>query len=301
MALTPSQLQSIIDLVRRDPEARRQLQAALQMDSLLALPSRVDRLDEKLERVAEMLAELTAAHLRAEARLEGVEERLARAEARLEGVEERLARVETRLEGVEERLARAEARLEGVEERLTRLEQTVQKLADAQMAMHETVQRIERWQFGDEGRRKGEQYQRKVELQSLGLLGEGQGGGLARDRVFERVNELLARLPDLDSLDDENDPTLADIIWWKGDYYAVVEVSLRVDRLDVLRAARRAETLRQSGVDTLGVVIGEEWITDDTEFLARENGVAWKVGSSISPTLVTFRQKTTSDHGGQLP
>lgn len=273
MALTPSQLQSIIDLVRRDPEARRQLQAALEMDPLLELPRRVDRLDEKLERLAEMLTELTAAHLRAEARLEGVEERL----------------------------ERVEARLEGVEERLTRLEQTVQKLADAQVAMHETVQRIERWQFGDEGRRKGEQYQRKVELQALRLLGEGQGGGLARDRVYERVNELLARLPNLDLLDDEGDPTLADIIWWKGDYYAVVEVSQRVDRLDVLRAARRAETLRQSGVDALGVVIGEDWIADDTEFLAKENDVAWKVGSSISPALITFRQRTTSDHRGQLP
>jgi predicted nuclease with TOPRIM domain len=188
MALTQNQLQSIVDLVRRDPEARRQLQAALQIDPLLALPSSVERLDEKLERVAEMLAELTAAHLRAQARLEGVEERL---------------------EWVE-------ARLEGVEERLTRLEQTVQKLADAQIAMQQQlailtgeVRKVSSWQFGDEGRRKGEQYQRKIELQALRLLGEGQGGGLARDRVYERINALMARLPDLNQIDDESDPTLA--------------------------------------------------------------------------------------------
>jgi hypothetical protein len=80
------------------------------------------------------------------------------------------------------------------------------------------------------------------------------------------------------------------VIWWKDDHYAVVEVSLCVDRLDVLRAARRAETLRQSGVEALGVVIGEEWIADDTEFLAREHSVAWKVGASISPELVAFRR-----------
>jgi predicted nuclease with TOPRIM domain len=188
MALTQNQLQSIIDLVRRDPEARRQLQAALQIDPLLALPSSVERLDEKLERVAEMLAELTAAHLRAQARLEGVEERL----------------------------ERVEARLEGVEERLTRLEQTVQKLADAQIAMQQQlailtgeVRKVSSWQFGDEGRRKGEQYQRKIELQAFRLLGEGQGGGLARDRVYERINALMARLPDLNQIDDESDPTLA--------------------------------------------------------------------------------------------
>ncbi len=173
---------------------------------------------------------------------------------------------------------------------LARLEQTVQKLADAQVSMHKSVQKIEQWQWGDEGRRKGEQYERKIELQARRLLGEGEGGGLHRDRVYDRLNELLAHLPDLSQVSDESDPTLADVIWWKGDRYLVVEVSLRVDRLDVLRAARRAETLRQASVDAMGVVIGEEWIADDTERLAREEGVAWKVGDEVAPALVEFRR-----------
>jgi hypothetical protein len=158
-----------------------------------------------------------------------------------------------------------------------------------------------RWCDLAEERERLEAYKRRVELQSIRLFGAGHGGSISRDRVYIHMNGLMARLPDLNQIEDESDPMLADVIWWKGDHYAVVEVSLRVDRLDVLRAARRAETLRQSGVDALGVVIGEDWIADDTEILARENDVAWKVGADVSPALITFRQRTAADPGSQQP
>jgi hypothetical protein len=41
----------------------------------------------------------------------------------------------------------------------------------------------------------------------------------------------------------EDDPLLADLVWWKGERVAVVEVSLVVDDDDVARAHRRASTV----------------------------------------------------------
>jgi hypothetical protein len=179
--------------------------------------------------------------------------------------------------------------LEGVEERLTRLEQIVEQLVISQRLLHDEVQKVVRWQIGEDGRRKGEQYERSVELRAARLLGGGAGGGFQRDLVYDRVNLLTARLPDMLELPDESDPMLADLIWWKGDRYAVVEVSVRVDRLDVIRAAQRTETLRRAGVDAIGVVLGEEWVAGDTRDLAQEKRVAWKVGSDLSESLRAFR------------
>ncbi|OUC08494.1 hypothetical protein RY27_08630 [Litorilinea aerophila] len=60
------------------------------------------------------------------------------------------------------------------------------------------------------------------------------------------------------------------------------------------RAARRAETLRRAGVNALGVVIGEEWVAEDTAALGREKGVAWKIGRDLSQDLLAFRHAGTS-------
>lgn len=157
MVITQEELQSIIDLMRYDPVLRRQFQLALEMDPLLALPARQDQFDEKLTQIKEVVADLALAQRQAEARLEGVEERL----------------------------ARVEARLEGVEERLTRLEQIVEQLVISQRLLHDEVQKVVRWQIGEDGRRKGEQYERSVELRAARLLGGGAGGGFQRDLVYD--------------------------------------------------------------------------------------------------------------------
>ncbi|OUC08431.1 hypothetical protein RY27_09030, partial [Litorilinea aerophila] len=178
MALSSEQLRSIIDLIRRDPEARRQLLAALELEPLRELPGRVDGLGEKLDRLAAIVAELA------------------------------------------EMQRRAEARLEGVEERLARLERLSEQLVESQLRMQEELQTIMRWQAGEEGRRRGEQYERSVELRASRLLGEGEGGRLQRDHIYRRLQALTARLPDLVDLPEEADPMLADLIWRKDDTYA---------------------------------------------------------------------------------
>ena len=79
------------------------------------------------------------------------------------------------------------------------------------------------------------------------------------------LGALLARGP----WDVEEDPFLADLLWWKGEQVAVVEVSVQVDGEDVARAGRRADTLRQAGAQALAVVIGEAWAPE-----AREQALA---------------------------
>ncbi|MGC9084449.1 MAG: hypothetical protein ACP5ME_14905, partial [Anaerolineae bacterium] len=69
-----------------------------------------------------------------------------------------------------------------------------------------------------------------------------------------------------------------------------VEASVHVDRRDVQRAARRAETLRRVGVNAIGMVIGEEWVSPMVREQARDVGVDWKVGDDCSEGWIAFRR-----------
>jgi len=247
MTISQTELQTIIQLIRRDPEVRRQFQDALQLNGLLEVPTRMDRVEAALEKVAESQR-------------------------------------------------RSEERLSRVEQRLDRLEEIVTRLAEAQLrteievkAVKTEVVSISDRLRGEEGRRAGERYERKIERRAPFLLGGGVGGGTQRDAVYSHIQQLMAPLYRTDELSSEADPMLADIIWWKESCYAVVEVSMRVDRLDVLRASQRAHSLRKAGVDAVGVVIGDEWLAEDTLTLAEDEAVEWKVGNSYSAGLLDYR------------
>ena len=253
MAFNARQLQSIIDLIRRDPEARRQLLSALELDRLLDIPDRMQKLDATLTRLSEIVTDLAAAH------------RLA--EERLNRLEERMGRVETALE----------------------------KLTASHITLDASVQKISSWQIGEDGRRKGEQYERHAQLRAHNTFHGGFGGGLHNPIVYQQMIELLDRVAQNGHIiSDEADPLLADLLWWKGDRYALAEISIVVDRLDVTRAIHRAATLRQAGVDVLAVVLGDEWVAEDTLLLAREEGAAWKVGNDLSMNLIDFRKLPTA-------
>ncbi len=167
-------------------------------------------------------------------------------------------------------------------ERLERLEAINQRLEQG-------VEDLRQWRYGEDGRRRGEQYERKILRQIGRLMAGGTGGSPDQEEVRRRLTSWLARLVD-DAVDDENDPSLADIIWWKGDRVAVIEVSLKVNGLDVLRARQRAETLRRAGVNAMPVVIGEEWAHPESRQLAQQEGVEWMVAKEISPGLIEFRR-----------
>jgi hypothetical protein len=108
--------------------------------------------------------------------------------------------------------------------------------------------------------------------------------------VQQHISQLLIAGSAIDVLSDEDDPFLADLIWWKGDQYAVVEASLQVNGRDITRAARRANTIRRAGVRVIGIVIGEEWADPAAREQARALEVEWKVGDDLSAGFIEFRR-----------
>ena len=97
-------------------------------------------------------------------------------------------------------------------------------------------------------------------------------------------------------LNSEEDPTLSDLIWWKRDRVVVVEVSIKVNGQDVIRACSRAAILRSVGVNVLPVVIGEDWANLEARELARERGVEWMIGGTPSDGLIAFRRLPSDEH-----
>ncbi len=91
--------------------------------------------------------------------------------------------------------------------------------------------------------------------------------------------------------DAEDDPFLADLIWWKGEQVAIIEVSLQVDRQDVSRAERRANTLKRSGAHAIAVVIGEQWATPEAREQAQVRQVEWAVDADLSEGFLSFRRR----------
>jgi hypothetical protein len=56
-----------------------------------------------------------------------------------------------------------------------------------------------------------------------------------------------------ESLLPETAPTLADLLWWKGQQLAVVEAAVQVKGEDVQRAMQRAATLQRVGAQAVAV------------------------------------------------
>ncbi|MFN7015534.1 MAG: hypothetical protein ACK4P5_00015 [Fimbriimonadales bacterium] len=233
-------------------------------------------LDEEFLQLPAIVRELVEVSRQSIERITRLEERVEQFEHR---VEERFEHVEERFERVEERVDRLEQRME---ERFNQVEERL-------MRVEEGVDDWKQWRQGEDGRREGERYERKILRQAFRLLSGGEGGSPDDELVRRRLASWLAQIKD-DTLEDESDPSLADILWWKGERVAVVEVSLKVDRLDVLRAKWRAETLRQIGVDAMPLVIGEQWAHPETRALAQQEGVEWLVNKEFSPGLIEFRQ-----------
>src|SRR5215475_12861224 len=228
-------------------------------------------------------------------RLEDTLSRLAEAQVRTEAAVSRLAeaqaRTETRMEQVETtlvRLAEAQAR---TEEQLVRQGVQIERLT-------EQVQALVSWQRGEAGRREGERYERDVVRRALVLFNGGQGGAPDQPEVQRRVRVLLQSLLTEDILATEADPTLTDLLWWKGDRVAVVEIAMQVNGEDVRRAVQRAKTLQQGGAQAMAMVIGESWATPDTRERARTLGIDWKISTDLSEGFLGFRRLTAESVNG---
>lgn len=251
-------LHDLIRLLEQYPEWRAELRRVLLGDELLQLPDLVREILEILRQHSEILAE----HSRQIALLTEAQQR-------------------------------TERRLEELAEAQQRTEQAIAELIETQRYMAQELHRLVEWQRGEAGRRDGERYEQNTIRRAVAIFAGGQGGAADQPHVQAALCQWLAAVYHNEVIDPARDPSLADIIWWKGDEVVVVEVSQKVDAQDVRRARQRAETLREAGVKATPVVIGEDWAATDTQALAQEEGVEWMIGQyGLSQGLLRFRRLT---------
>jgi hypothetical protein len=245
------------------------------------LATRVNRIDEHLAEVGSALAQLAAAQARTEERV-----------AELAAAQRDLAAAQARTEERVGELAQAQARAEA----------QIERLAEAQVQTENQLGALRAWQSGESRRREGEQYERQVVRRAATIFGGGDGGSPEDAAIRRRIMAVLDRIPGetfrraisprgkFDELPAENDPFLADLVWWKGGRVAVAEVSIVVDNDDVFRAQARADTLRRAGSDALPIVIGQSWSDLGALGLAQQFRVAYWVGRDLSDSFIEFRQ-----------
>ncbi len=286
MAITREDLKELPKLLRDNPELRLQIAEQILDEAVVSELMRRSETLREVFRNAVYIQDLMRMPQEFREFREETTQRFIRVEADVAEIKERVIRVEADVAEIKERVARVEA--DGVEtkERVTRLEDLMQDTRQA-------VRRLEDWQQGELARRAGEEYEDKILRRAGRIFGGGEGGS---PRESERVRQQLdawlhqAGINDFD-YEDEDEPADADIIWWKGEAVAVGEVSLKVDKYDVYRVKRRAEVLRRAGLEVLPVVIGKEWAHPETQQIAEQEGVAWRVGNSVSDALIEYHRR----------
>ncbi|MCX7925830.1 MAG: hypothetical protein N2554_08485, partial [Fimbriimonadales bacterium] len=196
-----------------------------------------------------------------------------------------VAEVKADLGGVKEELGEVRQDVSGMKQEFAEFKQEQAQIKQEVMGLSE-------WRRGLDGRLAGEQYERQTVARAARILGAGEGGSPRDDPAVRRqVIEWLAQGGVLEEDgDEENEPLWADLIWWKGNHVVVAEISIKVNGVDVLRAKRRAETLRKAGVDAIPAVIGREWAHAETPALAEQEGVEWAVEGKYSDGLIAFRR-----------
>lgn len=146
------------------------------------------------------------------------------------------------------------------------------------------------------GRFEGEEYERRTVRRAPAIFNGGGGGSTASPAVRRRLRQWFrAAFGEIPVNGDIDDVYLSDIIWWKDGNVVVGEISIKVDRLDVVRAKRRAQQLRRAGVKAMPVVIGNEWAMDETRELARSEEVEWVIAGQYSEGAMEFRKLPESE------
>jgi hypothetical protein len=297
--------EEFLRLLRTDHAFREEVRRLVLTEELLTLPEKVEELtkavrelveaqrehSEILRQHSEQIAALVEAQRRTEEALRQHSEILRQHSEQIAALVEAQRRTEEALRQHSEILRQHSEQIAALIEAQNRTETQIAALVEAQRRTWEELQRLVTWQRGEAGRREGERYERQVIRRAPAIFNGGQGGSPEQPIVQQRLTQLLAPFWQEGLIAPEDDPLLADLIWWKDEQIAVVEVSMRVDRYDVERAARRAATLRRAGAAAMGVVIGEEWATPETYDEAIGRQVEWFIGSEMSDGFREFRMR----------
>jgi BMFP domain-containing protein YqiC len=272
-------------LMALDPELREAFRSAVLTEELLRLPTVVAELDQFVRQHA---AETDARFDRVEQAIEGVREEL---RGEIQGVREELrqefraeigqAREEFR-EGIEQAREELRGEIQGVREEFREGLQRVQA----------EVSGLNHWILCEFGCPEDEQYDIYTVANAVTVFGYGEGGSPRRDYEVRRHLLALFRAAgvDLTTIEEADSPLVADLVWWRGNRYCVVEISVKVDDYDISRAKARAETLKLAGVEVMPVVIGSAWAYDDARAEALKAGVEWRVGKEYSQGLIEYRR-----------
>jgi hypothetical protein len=249
--------EEFLELLRTDQTFREDVRRQLLSEDLLALPGKFDHLTELVGQALSLLRETV-----------GVVRDLAQAQQR-----------------TEERIGRLDGGMD-------RVEAALERLIEAQQRTEDELRWVVSWQRGEAGRRDGERYEREIIRRAPALFNGGQGGVPDQPAVQRRLAEQLRSLLAQGVFESVEDPFLADLLWWKKEQTAVVEISVQVNGDDVVRAARRAATLRRAGAPALAVVVGDDWALSDARERALARQVEWKVGSDLSEGFLAFRRSS---------
>ena len=270
--------EEFLELLRTDQTFREDVRRQLLSEDLLALPGKFDHLTELVGQALSLLRETVGV-----VRDLGEAQRQTEAGLRQQGQQiEALTQAQQR---TEERIGRRDGQMD-------RVEAALERLSEAQQRTEEELQWLVSWQRGEAGRRDGERYEREIIRRAPALFNGGQGGVPDQPAVQRRLAEQLRSLLAQGVFESVEDPFLADLLWWKKEQTAVVEISVQVNGDDVVRAARRAATLRRAGAPALAVVVGDDWALSDARERALARQVEWKVGSDLSEGFLAFRRSS---------
>jgi hypothetical protein len=268
-------------LMALDPELREAFRSAVLTEELLRLPTVVAELDQFVRQHA---AETDARFDRVEQAIEGVREEL---RGEIQGVREELR---GEIQGVREELR---GEIQGVREELRGEIQGVrEEFCTGLQRVQAEVSGLDHWILGEFGCPEDEQYEIYTVANAVTVFGYGEGGSPRRDYEVRRHLLALFRAAgvDLTTIEEADSPLVADLVWWRGNRYCVVEISVKVDDYDISRAKARAETLKLAGVEVMPVVIGSAWAYDDARAEALKAGVEWRVGKEYSQGLIEYRR-----------
>ncbi len=284
MPFTVNDFRDLLRILEEHPEWRAEMRRALLDDELLQLPQLVARLSQIHERTDGLVQTLVEQVAQLGQRVEQLTEQVARLTQHMEEIGAQVA-VQT------QQIAEHTQQIAENSRHISELTETVRQLLQQMQLLTERVNGLVAWQRGETGRREGERYERHFLKRALLFFRGGQGGTTDSLYVQQQLARWLSPLLEQDThIEADNDPTLADLIWWKNGKVLVVEVSLKVSRHDVVRSHQRAQTLRAAGVDAVPVVVGERWTSAKVQQMAQAYGVEWIIRNTPSAGIIAFRR-----------
>ncbi len=275
-------VEDIIRALQEHPEWREPLLNALLTDQYRQLPSRADRLEEMLERLAaaQQVTQQTLQRFmeQTEQRFQQLEEQQRQQAARHDELVEKMiqltARVDDLTRRVEELTRRVDELTARVDDLTVRLEQLTARVDQLTVQMSALVERVERIEQ-DLGDLKGlslEQYYRNNATALLGLFFQ-KLRVVDKGRLIDTLYEQRAPSREEWEQISKVDLLVKGVHRASGEEYLLVwEISWTVDEEDVSRAMERASLLRQWGLSTVPVVAGKG-ITGNARTTALSRGV----------------------------